>query len=80
MTSWVWEVTSRYVDVDENSYVGYGGPTCEEKHLEGIWGNVYHRKNGICSVQNQHKYKAIMAERFRVAVDGAIVNLLCASP
>ncbi len=31
------------VEVDENSHDGYD-PTCEEKHLGEIWGDVYHRK------------------------------------
>ncbi|MCP4255821.1 MAG: hypothetical protein GY775_20960, partial [Candidatus Scalindua sp.] len=31
------------VEVDENSHVGYD-PTCEEKRLREIWGDVFHRK------------------------------------
>ncbi len=31
------------VEVDEHSHVGYD-PTCEEKRLGEIWGDVYHRK------------------------------------
>ncbi len=31
------------VEVDEHSHVAYD-PTCEEKHLGEIWGDVYHRK------------------------------------
>ncbi len=31
------------VEVDEHSHVGYD-PTCEQKRLGEIWGNVFHRK------------------------------------
>ncbi len=43
------------VEVDEHSHVAYN-PTCEEKHLREIWGDVYHRK--IVFVRfNTDKYK-----------------------
>ncbi len=43
------------VEVDENSHDVYD-PTCEEKRLGEIWGNVYHRK--IVFVRfNTDKYK-----------------------
>ncbi len=43
------------VEVDEHSHVAHD-PTCEEKHLGEIWGDVYHRK--IVFVRfNTYEYK-----------------------
>ncbi len=43
------------IEVDENSHDGYD-PTCEEKRLGEIWGDIYHHK--IVFVQfNTDKYK-----------------------